>query len=181
MTRCTRLPLALIVAMAFAGATAAAEPEAVATAQGAGAPPSVADQIDTYLKTSPAAALPRDAATGVTPGSEPRQVHGMVDVAVGSGGYRSAYVASEIPVGKTGTASIAIGETRFGNRFGGGFAPYSSQSLGVGLRFNDAALDSSDCRRRQAGEAGPDMRLDPGIEGERARPCHAAEALSSPQ
>jgi hypothetical protein len=153
----------------------------MATAQGAGAPPSVADQIDTYLKTSPAAALPRDTANGVTPGSDPRQIHGMVDVALGSGGYRSAYVASEIPVGKTGTATIAVGETRFGNRFGGGFAPHSSQSLGLGLRLNDAALDPTNCRRGQAGEAGPDMRLDPRIEGEHLRPCQAAEAPTSPQ
>jgi len=181
MTLRTGLPLALIVAMAFAGAAAAAEPEAMATAQGAGAPPSVADQIDAYLNTSPAAALPRDAASGVTPGSEPRQIHGMVDVAVGTGGYRSAYVASEIPVGKTGTATIAVGETRFGSRFGGRVAPYSSQSLGLGLSFNDATLDPTDCRRRQAGEAGPGMRLDPRIEGEHLRPCQAAEASSSPQ
>jgi hypothetical protein len=180
MTLRTRLPFALIVAMVFAGAAAAAEPEAMATAQGAGAPPSVADQIDTYLKTSPAAALPRDAASGATSGSEPRQVHGMVDVAVGTGGYRSAYVASEIPVGKTGTATIAVGETRFGNRFGR-FAPSSSQSLGLGMGFDGATLDPTDCRRRQAGEAGPDMRLDPRIEGERLRPCQAAEAPTSPQ
>jgi hypothetical protein len=100
-------------------------------------------------------------------------VHGVVDVSVGSGGYRSAYVASEIPIGKTGVGSIAVGETNFGNRFGGGrFAPHGSQSLGLGLMFNDTAADPNDCRSRLTGEPGPDLR----IEDERPHLCHATEA-----
>ena len=69
-------PRALLFALAaltLTGAARAAEPEAVATAAttgigaptGTGVPSSVADQIDNYLKTSPALALPKDAASGV--------------------------------------------------------------------------------------------------------------------
>ncbi|HEX4710739.1 hypothetical protein [Phenylobacterium sp.] len=176
-----RLFPALVLAATFAasGPVLAAEPEAVATATTAGAPPSVADQIDNYLKTSPAAALPKDGASGVTAGSEePRKVHGMMDVTVGTGGYRSAYVQSNIPVGKTGTLSIAVEDTQFGNRYGGRFAQYGRQSLGLGLRF-DGALDSGDCRRRQSGVDAPDPRFDPRMGGEQLQSCR--EALRSPQ
>jgi hypothetical protein len=201
MTQLRRLLPALVLATVFAAGqpALAAEPEAVATAPPAAAPAagaptaaaaSVADQIDNYLKTSPAAELRKDDATGVTPGSEPRKIHGMVDVTVGTGGYRSAYVRSDVPIGATGTASFAFGETHFGNQFGGRFgsqfggrfAPGVSQSFGLGLRFDDAALDPADCRRRQAiGEDGPGLRYDPRIEGERLRPCPAAGAPTSPQ
>jgi len=173
------MPFVILVA-AFAAPALAADPEAVATASGAGAPPTVAQQIDDYLKTSPALALPKDDTGGVTSGAEPRKIHGMFDVSAGTGGYRSAYVAGEIPIGKTGTATISVGETHFGNRFGGRLYPYGSQTLGLGLSF-DAALDPSDCRRAQAGEAGPDLRFDPRIEGGRQRPCRTAGAPSSPQ
>ena len=178
--------LALAAAFAVAGSARAAEPEVVATGAATGAPPSVADQIDTYLKTSPAAKLPNDGAAGVTPGSEPRKIHGVVDVTVGTGGYRSAYVQTEVPVGKNGTASFAFGETQFGNRFGGRyggpFVPGARQSFGLGLRFDDAALDPSSLRCRQAGgEDGLGVRRDPRIEGERLGSCPGAGMLAYPQ
>src|SRR5437879_7009894 len=157
MTPSHRLLSTLILAAGFvaSGPVLAAEPEAVATAAAAGAPPSVAEQIDNYLKTSPAAALPRDGASGVISGSEePRKVHGVVDVTVGTGGYRSAYVRSDIPVGKSATVSIAVEDTQLGNRFGGHyggqFAPGSRQRFALGLRFDDDALDPSGQRCRQA-------------------------------
>ncbi|WP_372782825.1 hypothetical protein [Phenylobacterium sp.] len=192
MSSSRRLLSALALAAVFAGAPAlAAEPEAVATAPQSGpqsapasapaAAPGVAAQIDDYLKTSPAIALPQEGATGITPGSEPRKIHGVVDVTVGTGGYRSAYVRTDVPIGKSGTASIAVGETQFGNRFGGRFGYGGRQSLGLGLRFDDAALGSGDPRCRQAigdGELGGfrDLR----IEGAQ-RPCPAAGAPASPQ
>jgi hypothetical protein len=190
------LPALIAVAsLASAGAPRAAEPEAMATAPPAASGPSVADQIDTYLKTSPAAALPKDGVTGVTSGEEPRKAHGMVDVAVGSNGYRSAYVQSDLPVGKTGTLSIGVGETRFNGRgyyggygggyggaYGGRFGPGDHQSLALGLRLGgDAALDPQDPRCRQTGEDRPDLRSDPRFESGRPRPCPAAEAPSLPQ
>lgn len=172
--------LVLAAAVAASGPVLAAEPEAVATAAAADAPPSVAEQIDNYLKTSPAV-LPKDGASGVTAGSEePRKVHGVVDVSVGTGGYRSAYVRSDIPVGKTGTVSIAVEDTRYGNR-SGRFAEYGRQSLGLGLRFDGAALDPAGCRRRQAGEDAPDLRFDPRVDGQHLQSCPSADAPRYPQ
>jgi hypothetical protein len=173
------LVLAALTTLALAGAARAADPEVVATAApaGSGAPPSnapsgagasssVADQIDAYLKSSPALALPKDGPGGVTTADEPRQIHGFVDVAAGSNGYRSAFVESEIPVGKTGTATIAIGETRFdGRSFGGrgfGGPGYrgpggSSQNLALGLALGGAEPTDWRCRQAmEAAEARPD-------------------------
>jgi hypothetical protein len=158
------LPILIAAAaLAWAGAPRAAEPEAVATAP---AGPGVADQIDAYLRTSPALALPKDAPNGVTSGEEPRKVHGVIDLAVGSNGYRSAYMRSDLPVGKTGTLSIAVGESRFNGRgyyggYGGRFGGGDRQSLGLALSLGgDAALDPRDARCRQYGEERPDLRQD---------------------
>jgi hypothetical protein len=163
------LVFAALTALALAGAARAADPEVVTTAApaGSGAPPSgasssVADQIDAYLKSSPALALPKDGPGGVTTADEPRQIHGFVDATVGSNGYRSAFVESEIPVGKTGTATIAIGETRFDGRgFGGpgyrGGPGGSSQNLALGLALGGAEPTDWRCRQAmEAAEARPD-------------------------
>jgi hypothetical protein len=49
---------------------------------------------------------------------------------------------SDMPVGETGTLSVAIGDTRFnggyGGGFGGGFGGWSHRSLGVGFAVGDA-------------------------------------------
>ena len=177
----------LTLAAALAGSAArAADPEPLATAPAAttGAPPSVAQQIDDYLKTSPAVTLPRDSASGVTSGDEPRRIHGTVDVAVGSGGYRSAFVRSDLPVGKTGTVSIAVGESHFDGargRFPPGYGAGGRQTLGLDLALGDAALDPRDPRCRRPREDGPDLRDDPRFEGGRRRLCQPAGAPNSPQ
>ena len=180
--------LILAAVLAGAGTSRAQAPETVATAPAAtsGAPPtaqaSVAEQIDTYLKTSPAAALPRENASGVTSGDEPRKVHGLVDVAVGTNGYRSAFVQSDIPVGKTGTLSIAVGESRFNGRvggaYGGRFAPGERQTLGLGFRMDDTAYGPDDLRCRQAVNDRPDPRADLPFD---PRACRPAGALAPPQ
>jgi hypothetical protein len=169
------------VALASAGTPRAAEPEAVATAP---AGPGVAEQIDAYLRTSPTLALPKHGPAGVTSGEEPRKVHGVVDLAVGSNGYRSAYVRSELPVGKTGTLSIAVGESRFNGRgyyggyggaYGGRFGAGDQQSLALGLSLGgDAALDP---RCRRAGEERPDPRFESG----RPLACQTAGERPSPE
>jgi hypothetical protein len=88
----------------------------------------------------------------------------VVDVSVGSNGYRSAFVASEIPVGKTGTATIAVGETRFNGRGWGGpgyrGGPNSSQNLALGLALGGAG--ATDWRCRQAMDAATDAHMDNG-------------------
>lgn len=201
MSASRRLVPALILAAALcAGASRAAEPEAMATAPAGGQAPTsvpasdqaaapaaaptasvgIADQIDTYLKTSPALALPRDGAAGVTPSDEPRKIHGVVDVAVGTGGYRSAFLESDLPVGKTGTLSIAVGEQRFNgrfaSRFGGRNLGVTRQSLGLGLYLGDAAPD---VRCRQARQDGSDLAGDTRFQGGRPRPCRTPEALAA--
>jgi hypothetical protein len=191
--------LLTISALAVAGAARAADPDAppVATAPVAGplatgapttgapgaapgaapGPMSIGEQIDNYLKTSPAAALPKDNASGVTSGDEPRQVHGLVDLAAGSNGYRSAFVASELPIGKTGTATIAVRETQFKGRFGGyggAYAPQTRQSFGLGLSF-DGSSDVGDPRCRIAPDDGA-VNLDPRFGG--GRGCRALTATA---
>jgi hypothetical protein len=167
----------LVSGFAAAGAPAFAADEPVVTANPD--QPSVAAQIDDYLKTSPAIALPRDGAAGITSGGEdePRKVHGVVDVAVGSHGYRSAYARSDIPLGKTGTLSIAVGETQgrgvygyggpYGYGYGGhgyggyGSQPYRSQNLALGLAFGGAGQDANArCR-----DPGSRHRIDPMLTG----------------
>jgi hypothetical protein len=200
MTQCSRLgPVLLTIsALAVAGLVPtsfawAAEPDAApmatapaasaatsgppisgSPAAGAPAPMTIGEQIDNYLKTSPAAALPKDNALGVTSTDEPRQIHGMVDLAAGSNGYRSAYVASELPIGKTATATIAVRETQFKGRFGGygggygggPFSPETRQSVGLGLSFNGSS-DAADPRCRQAADDSA-VNLDPRFGGGRA-------------
>jgi hypothetical protein len=171
-----RLPVliaAAALACAGAGAARSAEPEAVATAPAA---TSTADQIDAYLRTSPALALPKDGPAGVTAGEEPRKAHGFVDLAVGTGGYRSAYVESDLPVGKTGTLSIGVGETRFNGRSGVGYGGYGGrfgagdhQTLALGLSLGGDAVPDPRCR--QSAEDRSDPRQDPRFEGGRPRPC----------
>jgi hypothetical protein len=175
--------LLTIAALAAAGVARAAEPDpaptAIAPAAAAPAPLTIGEQIDNYIATSPAAVLPKDNAAGVVTGDEPRQAHGMVDVTVGSGGYRSALVASELPIGKTGTATIAVRETQFKGRYGGPgyggpgydrFGPQTGQSLALGLSFAGAS-DPTDPHCRQAAEDGA-VNLDPRLGG--GRSCRAA-------
>jgi len=140
-TMIRKLPLALALALISAPAFAAEDP----TSPTATAPvsPSVADQIDAFIRSSPVNELPQDAQPqGVTSSAAPRQPHGVVSVGVGTHGYRSVYMRSDMPVGETGTLSVAIGDTRFnggyGGGFGGGFGGWSHRSLGVGFAVGDA-------------------------------------------
>lgn len=180
-----RLLVVLALAGAAAGPAFAADPEPVATAQpGRGAPMSTAEQIDQFLKTSPAAELPQDT-LGVTPGSEPRKIRGEAGVSAGSGGYRSGYVRSDIPVGQTGTVGIAVGETKFGNRYGyrdlpRRFGPGGYQSLGLGPATAGAPPDPSGLRCRRPGEAGPDLAHDPRMDGLGLSPCSAFTGTNGP-
>lgn len=162
-----RTPLALVLGLALplaCGPALATEPPAdapTATAPAASADPGVADQIAAYLRDSPVVQLPTDGEpVGVTSSAAPRQVHGVVDVAVGSHGYRSVYVRSDLPVGQTGTLSIAVGETRgrgygaygYGYGYGGpGLGGFGrGQSLAVGLSLGEPA--TRPCRLRAAPE-----------------------------
>jgi hypothetical protein len=148
------------IATANKPAPAAAQPAAASpgiAGQSAATDPGVAAQIDDYLKTSPAIQLPRDGgAAGITSSEEPRKVHGVVDVAVGTHGYRSAYVRSDFPVGKTGTLSIAVQDSQFKGRgygygyggygYGNGDQTYRNQNVALGLAFGGAQNGDPRCR-----------------------------------
>lgn len=112
--------------MATAGASGA-PPAAVETAQApvrqvaapapAPAAPSrpltTAEQIDAFIKGSPAATPSPDEMAALDEGLEPdRRVHGAFEVGVGTHGYRHAQVEAHYPVGKTGHVSVAVGSTR---------------------------------------------------------------------
>jgi hypothetical protein len=131
-----------------APATAASEPVAGS--------PSVADQIDAFIKAAPVPDVTRDATPGVTSSSEPadRKIHGVVEVGVGSGGYRHAYGRADMPLGDSGRLSIAVDETRFNSRFGRGRligGPLTSQSLDIGASWGAGALRDP-CRSRYGGD-----------------------------
>ena len=168
MTSRIARPLALAaLAMGLAGVGPAFGAEAAAdaptvTAPVASAPgePSVADQIAAYLRDSPVARLPADdSPLGVTSSTAKRQPHGVVDVAVGSHGYRSVYVRSDLPIGETGTLSIAVGETRGGRGYG---PEFGGSEFGAG-RIDTRGLD---CRNRVSFDAD--------------RPCLREPSLTAP-
>lgn len=102
-----------------------AEEQPVVTA----AQPSVADQIDAYLKSSPVREIPSDGVDGVVTAEPDRKIHGEVSVGVGSHGYRSVYMRAEAPIGDRGQVSVAFEDTRFRGRVG----HFGGRSLGLGL------------------------------------------------
>lgn len=123
-------------AMSTAGATgvapseidlAAAEP---APAMNDAAPPpetlSTAEQIKRWLAESPAATTPDEVFGDGVRLPRDRQIHGEVGVAVGTGGYRSGYITSVMPLGENGTLALTFGQEKNGYRqyWGGGRPPY---------------------------------------------------------
>src|SRR3982074_3750518 len=108
-------PAALLVlsALLAAGAAHAGAPTPADAPVASSPPPSVADQIDAFIKASPVPALPQDAAPGATSTADDRKVHGVVELGVGSNGYRHAYIQSDMALGEHGSLSIAVDDTRF--------------------------------------------------------------------
>lgn len=102
-------PIAVMLVLA-AGRAFASEPPAEAPT--ATAPTDVADQIAAYLRDSPAASLPADAPRTTSEQPLDRRPHGVFEVGVGSHGYRSVYLQTEVPLGEKGRLSVAIGESR---------------------------------------------------------------------
>lgn len=105
--------------MTTAGATGA--PVAAVTAETApaevAAPPAVAPledtaaQIQRWLAESPTHPDDRDGQL-LDLRREDRQMHGEVGVAVGTGGYRSAYITSVMPLGDKGTLALSFSQDR---------------------------------------------------------------------
>lgn len=115
-----RIALALAVALVAGPALAADEP--VATASQTPAPAaavSTAQQIDDFIRTSPAVDTEAASEVDGVVARDDRKVHGVVEVGVGTGGYRSVYVRTDMPLGETGRLSLAFEDTKYGRH-----APY---------------------------------------------------------
>jgi hypothetical protein len=106
---------ALLSAMA---ATAASAEEPLATSNGKD-PPTVAAGASAAA-TEIAPVQPPALRDG--PAGDDRRVHGEAGVAVGTGGYRSAYLAVSGPLGDRGYGGVAVGATR-GRFYGPPFIP----------------------------------------------------------
>ncbi len=115
-------------AMTTAGATGAPLPNAAAAdATATQSPPVVAAtpedtsvQIQRWFAESPRAAEDEDGQ--LLDLRRDRQMHGEVGVSVGTGGYRSAYVTSVMPLGENGTLALSFGQEKNGRSYYGG--PY---------------------------------------------------------
>lgn len=108
-------PLALIAALA-AGSALADEPMSTAGATSSPPPASAetAAQIEQWIADSPAARPEPEPEARLA--AEARRIHGEVGVSVVTGGYRSGYVVTHIPIGETGGATIALSKTDYGSR-----------------------------------------------------------------
>jgi hypothetical protein len=101
------------------------------------ASPAAAQEVDGVIATGPAAsaaapmttdqkianilaAAKQQDETGQTVEAGPRKIHGEAGVAVGSDGYRSAYVQTVIPVGESGTVAMAYSQSQGGRGYGYG-------------------------------------------------------------
>lgn len=108
-----RVGLLSLIAVLAASPALADEPMSTAGATGP-APPAAdtAAQIERWVADSPAARSDPEAPMV----DEPRKVHGEMGVSVGTGGYRSGYLVTHIPIGEAGSATIALSKTDFGDR-----------------------------------------------------------------
>ncbi|MCI3130779.1 hypothetical protein [Phenylobacterium aquaticum] len=132
------------------------------------APMSTDAQIDAFIRSAPSTPWSNYAPLTGQDIEVKRQIHGQAGVAVGTGGYRSAFVQTDIPIGETGMLSVAVSESRgehayrgyydygydrpgaygaFGSGGLGNFGHGARQSVGVSLYLGDSAR-SGDCRRR---------------------------------
>jgi len=167
--------LGLALALSSGAALAQTAPAAPAADSPVAATPSTADQIDAFIKTTPVPDVTKDKASGATSTTDApdRKIHGVVELGIGSGGYRHAYARADMPVGENGQLSIAVDQTRFNDRGRGRFARYGASPYGAGatsLSFSGAWLaDGADhgapCRPRADGDLSrPDygLALEPG-------------------
>ncbi len=107
-----RLGLLSLIAVLAASPALADEPMSTAGATGAALPAAdTAAQIEQWIADSPAA---RPEPEGPMLEAA-RKVHGEMGVSIGTGGYRSGYVVTHIPIGETGGATIALSKTDYGS------------------------------------------------------------------
>lgn len=127
--------VAILTAAALALASAAHAQEAMSTAGASGTPPTdeTSRQIERWFADSPAAREQEEGVLAGLVGEPDRKIHGQVGVAIGTGGYRSAYIDSVMPLGKTGTLALSVGQEKNGFRpYGYGLGPsYWPRSPGM--------------------------------------------------
>ena len=128
-------PLAADEAVATASkASAPSTSPAAAVTVAPSRPMTTQEQVDAWL-APPQAVDPayRDAAEA--PDGEARKIHGVVSATVGTGGYRSAYVSTLIPLGETATLGLAVGQTDYGKnpRYVPGYGADYGYGYGRGL------------------------------------------------
>ena len=125
------LALAAVLASLAGGAVAQ---EAMGTAGASGSPPGAetAQQIEDWIAASPV--MPEeDVLQGL---ARPRDgaIHGQIELGVGTGGYRSAYITSVMPLGDNGTLALSFGQEKNARGYYRGAYGYPfGESLGYGL------------------------------------------------
>ncbi len=65
----------------------------------------------------------------------PREIHGEAGVSIGSSGYRSGYILTDIPIGKNSDLGIAVGESEIKPK---NFGKIKDQSLAISLNIGGA-------------------------------------------
>jgi hypothetical protein len=115
--------------------------EVVATAGSAPVAPS--QKADANLtrwleQAPPVATIGQDYTDGVIQDAAPRKIHGEVGFGVGTGGYRDAYGAVALPIGKASELDVAIEDTHLSKPW-----KYERRSLAVNLAIGGAAAPSN--------------------------------------
>ncbi len=144
----------------------AGDEELVSATRTAAPPPrTTSDTVATVSEATPEQATSRLATAPALTEKPTRridwsQVHGSAGVAVGTGGYKSAYVSAVMPVGDNGILGIAVSQTDYGKN-GYLFAPqsygypgaYSGRGYGRGRGGRSQSLSLS--YMNDGGEATP--------------------------
>ncbi|WP_031237131.1 hypothetical protein [Asticcacaulis sp. AC460] len=142
-----------------------AEIAATGTTDTTAKPITTDDQIIAWLNHAPK--IEREARGeglwGDSDGDGKRKIHGGAGVSIGTGGYRSGYVYTLIPVGDDGLLGLSYSQTDYGENGGWGYGydgypgygrrDYygqgygrrggTSQSFGLSLDMSDGARDAS--------------------------------------
>jgi hypothetical protein len=117
---------------------AIAQPQA-ATAQG----DSTDAQIAAWTQTPDGAADGGADKAGIVE-IQPRQIHGEAGVSIGSNGYRSGYITTDIPIGRDSDLGIAVGESQFKPKH---FGQQTSKTLAISLNIGAGDLGGTvNCR-----------------------------------
>jgi hypothetical protein len=74
----------------------------------------------------------------------PRQIHGEAGAAIGSDGYRSGYVTTDIPIGANSDLGLGVSESQIKLKHG---PTLTNQSLALSLSLGKQTAPPSDCGR----------------------------------